>query len=48
MYVLEAAINMGRRRYTGRLLEWTRHLRPRCKLDLEIVKRNDPEKTFRL
>ena len=32
--------------YTGRLLEWTRHLWPRCKLDLEIVKRSDSEKTF--
>jgi len=34
--------------YTGRLLEWTRQLRPRCKLDLEIVKRSHSEKTFRV
>jgi len=34
--------------YTGRLLEWTRYLRSRCKLDLEIVKRSDSEKTFRV
>jgi len=34
--------------YTGRLLEWTRHLRPRCKLVLAIVKRSDSEKTFRV
>ena len=34
--------------YTGRLLEWTRSLRPRCKLQLEIVKRSDQEKKFRV
>ena len=34
--------------YAGRLLEWTRTLRPRCKLHLEIVKRSDQEKKFRV